>query len=143
MDFLDALGLNSSFFYQVGFFIVTMCVVYFLIIKPHFEEFMKREAHTEGDEQEAGNIKEEITGLESQYQRRQRDLNSDLKKIYAKSQQEIQGEKDKVLSNTKNKLHVQMDVAQQEIQKSITSLKQDLEAEVPHISNEIIKKVLH
>ena len=134
---------NSSFFYQFFIFLGLMVGVYFMITKPYFLAYKKRNQYTEGDEEDLESIKKEIEELEGQYQKRSRDLNRDLKEIYNKSKKETEDEKALLLMEAQKKARKKVDEANQSLKTSLESLRKDISSEVDSVSDEIIKKVLH
>jgi len=120
-----------------------MVGVYFMITKPYFLAYKKRNQYTEGDEEDLESIKKEIEELEGQYQKRSRDLNRDLKEIYNKSKKETEDEKALLLMEAQKKARKKVDEANQSLKTSLESLRKDISSEVDSVSDEIIKKVLH
>ena len=142
IETLNNLGVNEQFFIHFGLFIVVWAFLYFYVFKAYFAAYNERQSRTEGRQDYADRIVEETKQLEQAFAEKARDLSRSHKSIFDQSRSEALKEHDKLVSDAKAKARSKLEQTKDLIQKEIESSNQQLEKEVPALTETIVGVLL-
>lgn len=142
LSILMGLGINETVYYQFVIFLVGYAFLYFLVFKPYFRTFQEREKRTFGNQDLAGKIIEETQKLESDYQVKARQLNTQYKSIYDQYRTEAMGEYEKIVNQTRCEAKEKVEKSREDIKQNVLVARQQLLGEKTHVAKAIATQIL-
>jgi F-type H+-transporting ATPase subunit b len=141
MEILRSLGVDWTLFIHVFCFGISFLFLSNLIMKPYMRAMHEREKRTVGSEEAAARIIEEANSLQEQFEKKAKELNSEIKSFFDKSRTEAMSQYDQMVSQAKTDASVVLKTAQTEIENQIGATRKALNAEVPGVAAAIATKL--
>ena len=138
LSILESLELNQTVFVHFGIFLVVYLFLHFLIFKPYFNAFLERKKRTEGSQESAGQLLEDVKKLEGEYQEKARAYNSEYKTVYDNSRLEANKEQDRIIDSAKQKIKTNLENRRNKIEAELEMARKQLAEEVPGVSQAIV-----
>lgn len=137
VNIINALGINSTLWVQLGVFVFSYLVLSRLVFSPYYRAFHERQSRTVGDQYEAEKISKQALALEEQYKNKIRDLNNEVKSIYDAAKLQAAREQDQIQNEAKEKAKATIDRAREKIQGEVNKAREDLIKQTPQLSQAI------
>lgn len=141
MEILTSLGVNDTLWIQLACFIVSYLVFSNLILKPYSAALKEREKRTVGNEETAVRLVEEANDLHTEYEKKARSLNSEIKQYFDKSRSEATKEYATTVESARSEATTLLDASRGRIAQEIQSARGVLASEVPAVSATIASKL--
>jgi F0F1-type ATP synthase membrane subunit b/b' len=141
MELLRSLGVNSTFWIQVGCFIVSFLSLTQLVFKPYLRAHHEREKRTVGNEETATRLIQEATDLHHQYEQRAKTVNSQIKSAFDASRGEAQKEYDVLVQNARQQAQSLIEESRQALSTQIQAARKQLSADIPSVSVAIASRL--
>ena len=89
-DFIQAIGLDSSFFYQLLLAVALYFILKNLFFQPYLESFEKRQKLTKGRMKASRELEKKIAEQKSFYEKRAKFVHNQFQKIFSEIKQKAQ-----------------------------------------------------
>ena len=143
MELLQTIGVNGTIFYQFIIFVVAFTAINMLAIKPYFRAQQERVNRTEGSQEAADDLIKKTEQLEAEYAERATKLNETYSEFYSKASAEAQKKADSMLSEARDQSLKTLETQRADIEKGLSAAKNEVSAQIPVISEEIVKRLVH
>ena len=141
MNILSSLGVNSTLWIQLACFLVSYVALSNLVLKPYLAALTEREKRTIGNEETAIRLIEEANNLYAQYEKKAREINSEMKSEYDVSRAKALKEAEALLHSAREEAATLLDSARSKITGEIQTARKSLSADVPAIGSAIASKL--
>lgn len=142
MAVLEALGINSTIWIQLGLFLFTYVFLHFLVFKPYIAAFEARENKTTGQMGLADELNKKTKDLYEEYETKSRHINKQIQTIFDSFRDEAQEEHLEIVSKAKTESEQIIAESRKQIQQQIGKAKEDYKAQVPQISQTVVEKLI-
>lgn len=142
MEIIQAIGLNSTMFYQLGIFLVVYFLINIILFKPYAKAQAQRASLTTGSDAEAVNILEKVEKLENDFGVEAKEHNQKIKTIFSESEVIAKKEATQIVAVANTKTKEFLTSQREEIKNQVSKAKQHLTEEVPGISAAIAGQLL-
>jgi F0F1-type ATP synthase membrane subunit b/b' len=141
MALLNSLGINSTLFIHLACFIVSYLCLYVLVFKPYSAALIERRKRTDGQENDAARLTDEVAQLQSQFETKARAVNAEINRFYEETRTQAMREHDRLMSEAQLKAQAAINSARESIGSELTRARAALQVEVPHVGAAIASKV--
>jgi len=142
MAILNQLGINQTIFFQFVIFAIAYITLYFLVFKPYTAALTEREVRTKGGEELAGELHRQAQELQSNYEKKARHINSQIKEIFDQYRTEAGKETDAIVGKARSEAQALMEKARQKVTAEISNAEKKLHDDVPQVAQAIASKLL-
>lgn len=142
MEIFSALGVDSTIAYQFALFVVLYMVMYWLVFKPYFWAFEERQKLTLGNKGLAEQYLSDGEKLQTEYEIRARDLNSQFKVIFDKARSEATQEQDRLMADARHKSAAILQSARNDLKTQVEVARRELTGQTADVTQAIITKIL-
>ncbi len=142
MEVIQAIGLNSTLFYQLGIFAVVYFLLNTILFKPYYEAQKIRTGLTTGSDEEAVKILKTVESLEENFGSEAKEHNQKIKTIFSESEVTSKKEATQIIAVANTKTKEFLTSQREEIKNQVAKAKQHLTEEVPGISAAIAGQLL-
>lgn len=139
---VQALGINSTLFVQLGLFLVVLLFLWGVVFNPYFAAFNERQSQTLGNQDEAESLAAKTRELEAIYQRKARGANMDIKSIFDKQRLSAQEEHERILLEAKDRSRNLIDSAKTQVQEEYNRAREELLKESGNFGREIADRLV-
>lgn len=141
---LESLGINGTFFVQMGIFIFTLIFLSQFVFKPYYQAYRKRKEIMDPEEDlYLKNLKEEIKKRKNIYEGKVRGLNQECQSFYTQLQKEALLERETLLTKVSKESQQRVESFKKALHHEWEGYLKNLENQSEEISELIAKKVLH
>lgn len=140
IEILKSLGINNTVFYQFGIFFVAFLGMKWIVFKPYLNAHDERLKRTVGGQEEAESLLEEAANKEKQYSDKAKELNGQIKEIFAEQSSKAKKETEQIMAVAKKEADAQTEAARKELEQSVNLARREMESFIPSISEDIQKK---
>jgi len=140
---LELLHVNETFFFQIGIFLTSILVLWFLVFNPYLKAYEEREKATVGSKTQGQSLAEETLKLNNEFEQEARKQSLKLKDFFEKSKKESSSYSEARLSETKKSSESYLDTERKKIQSAISETKKQLSIEIPKIADEFKNKIIN
>ena len=130
---LTQLGVNSTFFIQLGIFMVVFVFTWKVAFSPYYRAFEAREARTTGSEEAANDLLKQTEALEKEYQEKARALNLEIKRVYDAQRKIAVKEQERLLAEARDEAKNYITDAREKIQSEYNRAREELFAQTDSI----------
>ena len=141
LSLLTALGVNHTIWIQLGCFLVSYVALTELVFKPYMKAYHEREKRTVGGEEFAIRIIEEAQELTSHYERKAREINSEIKGLYDQKRSDAMKDYEKMLADARESSSGLIQEARKKIATEVEAARKKLAAEIPAVSSAIASRL--
>lgn len=141
MEILKSLGIDFTLWIHLACFLIAYFGFTTLVLKPYMAALRERERRTLGNEEMAVRLVDEANELHSEYERRARALNSELKGAFDQSRSEAMREYDTMVNVARDEAAKLIAASRVEIAAEIQNTRKILMAEIPAVSAAITTKL--
>ena len=141
MAILNSLGVNGTIWIHLACFIVSWAAVSQLILKPYMKALTEREKRTVGSEETATRLIEEANALHSDYEKKARAINSQIKGLYDEARTAAMNEYDRLVDAARAEAMKLLEASRKQISTEIQSARKTLSAETPAVAAAIATKL--
>ncbi len=142
MDILKQLGLNLTFFIQVGIFLATYFLATRLIFRPFYQAMAKREELTVGSKESAESLKTEIGELEQKYQVKAREVATKVHSTFEAARSEAGKEHAKRVLDARKDGEAKLTQARTDVAKTKQELRNELQNSISGLSQAVAAKMM-
>lgn len=142
ISLLHALGIDSTIWAQLAFFLITFAVLNWLVFKPYLKAFDQRTKNTFGNEAAAKELLNETEQLQKRYETTARRINDKIRELYDAAKTKAQESQNKILDLARNESSELIKRSRIQIQNEIQAAKNSLQPEVKVISGLISNKLI-
>lgn len=142
MAIFEALGINSSVFFQFLIFVITIVFLSQVTFSAYAEALEKRDQKTVGSAGVASEIQKSALELNQQYESRAREVNSEIKTIYASYREQAAKEYESLMSKAREESLKTLESARARVSVEINEAARKLKEETPALSQAITQKLL-
>ncbi len=139
---LEQLKIDNTLWIQLICFLVTYVFITNLLIKPYYQAFLRRQARTVGNQEQANKTAEEAEAQFLKYQEQARAINLEIKDIFDRSRKSAAQEQDKLLASARAEGQSKIESGRTEIASESNRARQEVQKEVADISQLIRAKML-
>jgi len=141
MDIIHQLGVNHTYFFQFGIFLITVTALSFVF--RDFSSLLERRAlATRGSEDLAGDIGKQLLDLNAKYETKARQLNSEIQKVYSEYRAEATADQEKLISASRQKANILIEQTRTKVAHEVTESTRRLTDEIPLVAQAISQKLL-
>ncbi len=141
LSLLTALGVNQTIWVQLGCFLVSYVALTELIFKPYMKAYHEREKRTVGGEEFATRIIEEAKELSGNYERKAREINSEIKSMYDQKRSDALRDYEKMLAEARESSTELIAAARTKIAIEVEAARKKLVTEIPAVSGAIASRL--
>lgn len=134
---LSSLGVDDTFFIQLGLFLVVFVFVWNVAFAPYFKAFEAREAQTTGSTETANDLIKEAAKLELVYQEKARALNTEIKELFDAQRKDAVKEQDAIVSAAREEAKNIVSEAREKIQVEYNKAREELLTQTKSLGSEI------
>lgn len=142
ISILVSLGVDFTVFFQLGFFLATFTVLYFIVFKPYGIASEEREKLTTGSFQFAEQAEESIRKTQEKYQTRARQINDEISLVFKEQRALGVKEAEHINEDASLKAKDIMNQAQLQLSNQLESAQSQLDLISKDISGVIIEQLL-
>jgi F-type H+-transporting ATPase subunit b len=139
---LRQLGVNNTFWIQLGYFFVCYIFMSQFLFKPYMKNLEFRKKNTTVNNDEATKLNSSIGHLAMDYQGQVKRQNAKGAAVYDKLKAEGVAEEDRLLTAAKKEAHEVMEQIKKKIQTDMVEARETLKAQTPQLSKLIASRVL-
>ena len=141
LSLLSALGVNETIWIQLGCFLVSYVALTQLIFKPYLKAYHERENRTVGGEETAIRIIEEAQELTGTYEKKAREMNSEIKHVYDRKRAEAMKDYEAMLAEARENSSTLIEAAREKVKTEVEAARKKLSAEIPAVSSAIATRL--
>jgi F-type H+-transporting ATPase subunit b len=141
LSLLTALGVNQTIWIQLGCFLVSYLALTELVFKPYMKAYHEREKRTVGGEESAIRIVEEAQELTGHYEKRAREMNSEIKHVYDKKRSEALKDYEAMLAEARKTSSSLVEASRAKIKTEVEAARKKIAAEIPAVSGAIASRL--
>ena len=138
---ISALGVNETIWVQLGCFLVSYIALTQLVFKPYLKAYHERENRTVGGEETAVRIIEEAQELTGSYEKKAREINSDIKHAYELKRTEAMKTYEAMLAEARVNSSALIETAREKVKTEVEAARKKLVAEIPAVSSAIASRL--
>ncbi len=142
LSLLSALGVNQTIWIQLACFLVSYLALTQLIFKPYMKAYHERENRTVGNEESAIRIIEEAQELTHNYEKKARELNSEIKHLYDLKRSEAMKDYEAFIKTARENSTAAIEVARDKISHEVEAARKKLVSEIPAVSSAIASRLV-
>lgn len=142
MDLLTNLGVNSTFWAQLGIFLFTYFIVTELLFKPYLKNYLKRLEQTDGNEEQAEKLNSATSDLTVKFENISKDINTKIKHFYDVANNEAREHQTKTLEQAAKEAENTILTNRQTIATEMEQARKELKKAIPEISKDVELKFL-
>jgi F-type H+-transporting ATPase subunit b len=142
MELLRGLGVNSTVGIQMVIFLVAYLALHFILFKPYFRAYVDRVERTMGRAELAERFLAESQSLQSEYERKARELSAQFKTIFDGSRSTAMREYDQLVNDARQAAKASFETSKQKIDVEIDAARKSLQSEIPALSEVITARLL-
>ena len=142
MDLLTNLGVNSTFWAQLGIFLFTYFIVTELLFKPYLKSYLRRLELTEGNEEQAEKLNTQVSDLTVKFENISKDINTKIKHFYDLANNEAREHQAKTLEVAMMEAETTIQKNRQVIATEMEQARKELKQAIPEISKDVELKFL-
>jgi F0F1-type ATP synthase membrane subunit b/b' len=139
---LTGLGVNSTFWIQLGLFLFTFLIVNNFVFKPYQKALQQRHEKTIGGEDVTKQLVLEAQEIQARYERRARQVNEQIKSAYDSALSLAYKKQSDILETTRKDAAEAMKQSRDKISTQVTEARTQLQKELPVISALIATKLM-
>ncbi len=141
LSLLSALGVNETIWIQLGCFLVSYVALTQLVFKPYLKAYHERENRTIGGEETAVRIIEEAQELSGSYEKRAREMNSEIKHVYDRKRAEAAKDSEALLAEARKNSASLLEAAREKVKAEVEAARKKLSTEIPVVSSAIASRL--
>lgn len=142
VSLLHALGVDQTIWIQLACFLVSYLALTQLVFKPYMKAFHERENRTVGNEESAVRIIEEAQVLTGSYEKKAREINSQIKHIYDLKRSEAMKDYEALIQTARDNSSDAIESAREKIKTEVESARKKLALEIPAVSAAIASRLV-
>ncbi|OFZ16664.1 MAG: hypothetical protein A2Z20_01050 [Bdellovibrionales bacterium RBG_16_40_8] len=142
MNIISALGINATLWFQLGIFIMVYAFLRLLVFGPYFRAYSTRQGQTQGSRKRAEKVIAQTKELQTIYQRKARELNSEIKAIYEKARFEATKEQEKLNAESRENAKKNLEGSRKKILEQYNSTREELIKYAPELSHKMADRLL-
>ena len=142
LSLLNALGVNQTIWIQLACFLVSYIALTQLIFKPYMKAYHERENRTVGSEESAIRIIEEAQTLTGSYEKKARELNSEMKQLYDLKRSEAMKDYEALIRLARENSSLAIESARAKIKTEVDLARKKLATEIPAVSSAIASRLV-
>jgi F-type H+-transporting ATPase subunit b len=142
MELLRGLGVNATVGIQLVIFLATYLVLHFVLFKPYFRAYVNRVERTMGRAELAERFLAESQHLQTEYERRARELSAQTKTIFDGSRTQAMREYDQLVNEARQAAKASFESSKQKINTEMAGARQGLQGEIPNLAEVITARLL-
>ncbi len=139
---VNALGLNSTVYFQMILFSITFLVLNFLIFKPYLRAAEERESRTFGNEDAAQSLLDEARKLNEEYEKEAKELNAKLKTFFDDARTEAKKQYDEIVSSARSDADKTLSSSRAELAQQVEKARSEMKNQVGQVGEEMAAKIL-
>jgi F-type H+-transporting ATPase subunit b len=142
MDIIQQLGINSTAWVQLGFFLVSYIFLSQFLFKPYMRILELRKKNTVGNVDEASKLSTSTEALILEYQNKLQAHNQEAAKISEKIKLEGAQQEEKILSEARTRSTEIVEETRSKVTKDIGAARESLKSQVTQMSRNMASRVL-
>ena len=142
LDILISLGVNQTVFAQFVVFLVAFIFLKYFIFSPYLRAYEERRKRTVGSAGVARELQEQIAQLESDFSKKAKALNEQIKNVFEEKRQKANKETATVVSLAQKAAQEKMTVGKKEVQQAYDEAKDQLRNLAPDLGQTIKQRLL-
>lgn len=139
---LHQLGVNNTVFFQFVIYILVFPLLHILVFKPFAKAQEERQNRTKGSEQLSYEFHQKTAELQSEYQRRAREVNGLIHEIFVEAKTQASTEQEKILQAAKQDAQNTIDQNNKKISTLIAEASKDLSGQASQLALTVTQKLL-
>lgn len=141
MELLKALGVDSTLWVHLACFIVSYLALTNLILKPYGKALRERESRTVGSEETAVKLVGEANELQSEYEKKARAINVEIKSFYDQSRTTASKDYERLVEVARGEAAKVLETSRAHISTEVQAARRTLSAEAPAVAATIASKL--
>jgi F-type H+-transporting ATPase subunit b len=141
MEIFKSLGVNSTLWIHLVCFLVSYVALTQWVLKPYLAALRERERRTVGGEETAVRLIDEANELHSEYEKRARAINAEIKQAYDHSRQAAMKDYDQIIAAARAEAMTLLERSRGEIASQISVAERLLAVDVPAVGAAIASKL--
>jgi F-type H+-transporting ATPase subunit b len=142
MNILEQLGLNHTYFIQLGVFVFTILVLSQVVFKDFFELHQLREQKTSGAVDIAQEEIQKAQSLSRSYETLARELNGQVKSIFDSYREEAAAEYQNIVARARAESNRIIEDNRQRVSLEIAEASRQLSDQLPALSQAIVQRLI-
>ena len=142
MDIFSQLGVNHTFWMQLGIFIIVLFLLQNIGFKLYAQALSDREKRTLGNEDLATELKEQAKEVYQRYEVAARSLNTDIKNLFDESRKQAQSQTEEQLQVVRREVQKLSDETKRTVAQEVQVAKKKINEDLPLLANEISQKLM-
>jgi len=142
LSLIQSLGINSTVWTQLAIFLVTFSALYVLVFKPYFTAHYERHNRTEGGREDTEHILQSNQVLQTEYERKARDVNDKMRLAFERAKNEALTEQSNILGQAREGANHQIKLSRERLEKELQAARTQLTQEVKEIGAIIANKLI-
>jgi F0F1-type ATP synthase membrane subunit b/b' len=142
MNILDQLGINHTYFFQLGIFIFALIVLSQFVFKDFVDLLSKREEKSKGTEGIAAEEHKKAAELQRAYEDSARGLSGEIKTIFDSYRQQAAAEYESIVSKARQESMRLVEDTRQRVSAEIGDAAKSLKEEAPAVALAISGRLL-
>jgi F-type H+-transporting ATPase subunit b len=142
MNLFEQLHINSTVFIQFAIIISTLMILARFVFPSFHQAAEERKVRTKGGEDLAVEILQRAKNLESEYETKLRDLNTELKAIVDQGRAEAAKQMESVVAQARQEAQKQIEVNRKQIMEEVKAAKVSLAGETLNLAGLITQKIV-
>ncbi len=141
-DFIETVGLDHTFFYQLIIITLLYFVVKKLFLLRYYQDVEKRRERTKGSFSKSKEVEEKIVNLEKKYSQKAQTLNQKFQDVFGRIKEESEKsfQKNKLILEEEQRKRLESQRSQ--ILKDKNQEEQKLEKDMPHLVQSLVDKMV-
>lgn len=141
---LTALGINETFFFQMGIFIVTLIFLSQVVFKPYYQAYRRRQEVIDPEEDfRLKDLRRDTEEKKMSYEKKVQDLHQTCQGFYLQVEKEALLGKEKRLKEASDQSQKDVEVFKKNLNLEAKKYLENLEVRSEGISQLILEKVFH
>ena len=141
-EILQQLGLNSTLLLQAGLFVITVLFLRYYVFSEYVKANEEREHRTTGSESAAQGMTDQFGQLQTQYEKKAKELNENVGQIFTKQRTMAAAEADRMVQEARTQALASTEQVKKTIRDEADRAKQQVPQEVKTLAALMVQKLL-
>lgn len=141
-EILQQLGLNSTLLFQAGLFVITVIFLRYYVYSAYVAANEEREHRTTGSESASQDLSSQFNQLETQYEKKAKELNENVSQIFAKQRTMAAAEAERLVQDARAQALTSTEQVKKTIREEADRAKQQVPQEVKALAAMMVQKLL-
>ncbi len=137
-----SIDLDGTFFVQMVFFLITIGVLHFILLKPYMRAMEAREERVGGSAEEATEMEEQAENLQAKYDERMTRARRDAQEVRESLRQQGLAEQRDIEAEVREELTAKLDEERANLDAQVQEARQELEARAEGLADAMVRRLV-